>query len=93
MNLGNVTLTPIIQAELDNHALKYVIGKNGRFVGQSAVQLHGGMGQTEELRIGHYFIRLAVIDTQFGDTDFHLTQFANKMDNPEGEADGMMLPI
>lgn len=51
-------------AELDNHALKYMIGKNGRFIGQSAVQLHGGMGQTEELRIGQYFIRLAVIDTQ-----------------------------
>lgn len=81
------------EASLDNHALKYLVGKNGRFIGQSAVQLHGGMGQTEELRIGHYFIRLTVIDSQFGDTDFHLGQFSEKMDIPEGEPDAMMLPI
>lgn len=81
------------EACLDIHGLKYLVGKNGRFIGQSAVQLHGGMGQTEELRIGHYFIRLAVIDSQFGDTDYHLEQFSHKMHIPEGEADGFMLPI
>ena len=57
------------------HALKYLIGKSSRFVGQNAVQLHGGMGMTEELRVAHYFKRLTVIDAQFGNTDHHLTRF------------------
>jgi alkylation response protein AidB-like acyl-CoA dehydrogenase len=52
------------------------IGKSGRFVGQEAVQLHGGMGMTEELNVGHYFKRLTVIDTQFGNVDHHLKRFA-----------------
>ncbi len=59
------------------HALKHLIGKSGIFVGESAVQLHGGMGVTEELRIGHFFKRLLVIDSQFGNSDFHLEKFTN----------------
>jgi alkylation response protein AidB-like acyl-CoA dehydrogenase len=39
------------------------------------VQLHGGMGMTEELNIGHYFKRLTIIDTLFGNADFHLKRF------------------
>ncbi len=58
------------------HALKYLVGKNAVFIGENAVQLHGGMGMTEELRIGHYFKRLLVIDAMFGDSDHHLQQFA-----------------
>ena len=58
------------------HALKYMVGKVGTFIGESAVQLHGGMGVTEELRIGHYFKRLLVIDAQFGNSDHHLSCFA-----------------
>ncbi len=57
------------------HALKYLIGKSARFVGQNAVQLHGGMGMTEELAIAHYFKRLTVIDSQFGNTNHHLERF------------------
>jgi len=56
-------------------AFKVQVGKSGRFVGQSAVQLHGGMGMTEELNIGHYFKRLTMIDTLFGNVDFHLKRF------------------
>ncbi|MGD8418582.1 MAG: acyl-CoA dehydrogenase family protein [Pseudomonadales bacterium] len=56
-------------------ALKVQVGKSGRFVGQSAVQLHGGMGMTDELAVGHYFKRLTTIDTLFGNTDFHLKRF------------------
>ena len=55
---------------------KVQIGKSGRFVGQQAVQLHGGMGMTEELNVGHYFKRLTMIDTQFGNVDHHLKRFA-----------------
>jgi alkylation response protein AidB-like acyl-CoA dehydrogenase len=63
-------------AERTVHALKHLIGKAGTFIGENAVQLHGGMGMTEELRIGHYFKRLLVIDLQFGNSDHHLQKFA-----------------
>ena len=59
------------------HALKHLIGKAAFFVGESAVQTHGGMGVTEELRIGHYFKRLLVIEALFGNTDYHLDQFSS----------------
>ena len=58
-------------------AAKVQIGKAGRFVGQQAVQLHGGMGMTDELRVGHYFKRLTMIDTQLGNVDFHLKRYAD----------------
>jgi pimeloyl-CoA dehydrogenase small subunit len=56
-------------------AFKVQVGKSGRFVGQQAVQLHGGMGMTDELNIGHYFKRLTMIDTMFGNVDHHLKRF------------------
>jgi pimeloyl-CoA dehydrogenase small subunit len=56
-------------------AFKVQVGKSGRFVGQNAVQLHGGMGMTEELNVGHYFKRLTMIDTLFGNVDHHLKRF------------------
>jgi alkylation response protein AidB-like acyl-CoA dehydrogenase len=63
-------------AQRSVHALKHMVGKAGTFIGENAVQLHGGMGMTEELRIGHYFKRLIVIDAQFGNADYHLQKFA-----------------
>jgi hypothetical protein len=63
------------QARKAVSALKVQVGKSGRFVGQNAVQLHGGMGMTDELAIGHYFKRLTTIDTLFGNVDFHLRRF------------------
>jgi alkylation response protein AidB-like acyl-CoA dehydrogenase len=57
-------------------AAKVVIGQAGRFIGQQAVQLHGGMGMTDELMVSHYFKRLTAIDLTFGDTDFHIQRFA-----------------
>jgi len=56
-------------------AAKNYIGRAGRFVGQQAVQLHGGMGMTDELIIGHYFKRLTMIETLFGNADHHLERF------------------
>ena len=58
-------------------AFKVQVGKSGKFVGQSAVQLHGGMGMTDELNIGHYFKRLTIIDTMFGNVDHHLKRFGS----------------
>ena len=71
------TVQDPILAQRTVHALKHLVGKSGIFVGESAVQLHGGMGVTEELRIGHFFKRLLVIDSQFGNSDFHLDKFTS----------------
>ncbi len=57
-------------------ALKIQIGKSGRFVGQQAIQLHGGMGMTDELIVGHYFKRLTMINSLFGNVDYHMHRFA-----------------
>jgi pimeloyl-CoA dehydrogenase small subunit len=57
-------------------AAKVQIGRSARFVGQSGVQMHGGVGVTMEYRIGHYFKRLTMIEQQFGDADFHLRRVA-----------------
>lgn len=57
-------------------AAKVVVGQACRFVGQQAVQLHGGMGVTDELDVSHYFKRLMAIELQFGSTDHHLEQYA-----------------
>jgi pimeloyl-CoA dehydrogenase small subunit len=53
-------------------AAKVQIGKSLKFVGQQSIQLHGGVGMTMELKIGHYFKRLTMIESTFGDTDYHL---------------------
>lgn len=57
-------------------ACKHLIGTASKFIGETAVQLHGGMGVTEELRLGHFFKRQLVIESQFGNADFHLEKFA-----------------
>jgi alkylation response protein AidB-like acyl-CoA dehydrogenase len=57
-------------------AAKATIGRAARFIGQNAVQLHGGMGMTEELAIGHYFKRLTTVQYEFGSTDHHVTRYA-----------------
>ena len=57
-------------------AAKVQIGRSGRFVGQQSIQLHGGIGMTDEYLAGHYFKRLTMIDQSFGDADHHLDRFA-----------------
>jgi alkylation response protein AidB-like acyl-CoA dehydrogenase len=63
-------------------AAKVQIGRSGRFVGQQAIQLHGGVGMTMEYKVGHLFKRVTMIDTLFGDADHHLSALA--------EAGGLM---
>jgi pimeloyl-CoA dehydrogenase small subunit len=58
-------------------ATKVQIGKSARYVGQQAIQLHGGIGMTDEYAAGHYFKRLTMIDRSFGDGDFHLKRFSS----------------
>jgi alkylation response protein AidB-like acyl-CoA dehydrogenase len=56
-------------------ALKVMIGRNGKLIGDEAIQLHGGMGFTDEIDIGHYVKRLMMINTTFGDADYQQQKF------------------
>ena len=57
-------------------AAKVQIGRSGRLIGQEAVQLHGGVGVAMEYKVGHYFKRVTMIDTLFGNADHHLGRVA-----------------
>jgi alkylation response protein AidB-like acyl-CoA dehydrogenase len=52
------------------------IRRSGKFIGQQAVQLHGGIGMTLEYKIGHYFKRFTAMECTFGDTDHHIAALA-----------------
>lgn len=65
---------------------KYYIGKSGRFVAESAIQLHGGIGMTWEYSMPHYAKRVVMIDHQLGDVDHHLERFSSLMSNTETAA-------
>ena len=67
---------PIVRRKAASGA-KVQIGKSGKFCGQSAVQMHGGMGVTDELSVSHYFKRLTMIDLMFGNQQHHLTRYSN----------------
>ena len=67
----------LVEREKAVSAAKVQIGNSGRYVGQQSVQLHGGMGMTDELHVGHYFKRLTMIDTMFGNKDHHLKRYAD----------------
>ena len=68
--------TPDTRARMRaSSAAKVQIGKAGRLVGQEAIQLHGGMGMTDDLPIGHHFKRLTAINTTLGDVAHHLERF------------------
>jgi alkylation response protein AidB-like acyl-CoA dehydrogenase len=68
-------------------ALKAHIGVSSKFIGEQAIQIHGGMGTTDELSIGHYFKRLLAIEALFGDIDFHLDRYASSIDKEPGGSD------
>ena len=57
-------------------AAKVQIGRSARHVGQEAIQLHGGIGMTNEYAVGHYFKRVTMIDQLYGDADTHLSFLA-----------------
>jgi alkylation response protein AidB-like acyl-CoA dehydrogenase len=62
-------------------AAKVTVAKAARFVGQQAVQLHGGMGMTDELEVGDYFKRLTMFDVLLGDSDHHLASYVESMED------------
>lgn len=57
-------------------ATKVQVGRSGKYIGQQSIQLHGGVGMTMEYKIGHYFKRITMIESMFGDADFHLKRIA-----------------
>jgi len=61
---------------------KVGVGQSARFVSQNAIQLHGGIGMTEEYAVGHYFRRCMVIEHMFGDTAHHLSRIADQVSGP-----------
>ena len=56
-------------------AAKARVGQCGLYVGHQAVQLHGGVGTSDELAVSHYLKRLVMIDVAFGNADFHRDRF------------------
>ena len=62
-------------AALATHALKVFVDRAGKHVFGEAIQLHGGMGITDELDIGHYAKRLMMINATFGNADYHQAKF------------------
>ena len=65
-------------ARSSHRAPRSKIGYAARFVAEQAIQLHGGMGMSDELNVGHYFKRIAAINIQFGDPAFHLMRYARR---------------
>jgi alkylation response protein AidB-like acyl-CoA dehydrogenase len=60
-------------------AAKAMIGRAGSFVGEQAIQLHGGMGMTSELAAGWYFKRLTCIDMTWGNSEHHMEIYGSLM--------------
>jgi hypothetical protein len=71
---GERLLDPTERA-LSASALKVCVGRACGFVGESGVQLHGGMGITDDLAVSHYFKRSKVIEQAFGSVDHHIARF------------------
>jgi alkylation response protein AidB-like acyl-CoA dehydrogenase len=67
-------------------AAKAMLGRDSRYVGQTAIQLHGAIGMTDDLDIGHYFKRLTAIGWQFGNADHHLRRFWSHFRGAESRA-------
>ena len=59
-------------------ATKVQVGRSSKYIGQQSIQLHGGVGMTMEYKIGHYFKRLTMIESTFGDADYHLRRIAEQ---------------
>ena len=68
------------QAQRMLSAAKIMCASAGRFIGQQAVQLHGGMGMTDELEVGDYFKHLTMVDVLLGDSEFHMTRYSRLME-------------
>jgi alkylation response protein AidB-like acyl-CoA dehydrogenase len=64
-----------VERRLAVSAAKVMLGDAARFVGGQGIQLHGGIGVTDEYQVGHYYKRLLVLEKRYGDADWHLERF------------------
>jgi alkylation response protein AidB-like acyl-CoA dehydrogenase len=67
-------------------ATKVQIARSGRYVGQQAIQLHGGIGMSEEYAVGHYFKRMSMLERALGDADYHLRRYVRLGREPAASA-------
>lgn len=65
-----------VERSLAASSAKATVAQAARFVGQNAIQLHGGMGMTDDLPLGHYFKRTTMIEGEFGTIDHHIRRHA-----------------
>lgn len=79
LNLSITNREP--QASKVASGAKTKVGYAAKFVAEQAVQLHGGMGMTDELSVGHYFKRITSINVQFGDPSYHLMRYARQVEH------------
>ena len=63
-----------------------MVGRAGKLIGGEAIQMHGGMGMTNELAVGHYVKRLMIINTLFGDADYHQQAFIESSNSESSKA-------
>lgn len=75
LNLAAVLDKGRMQRERNASATKNLIGRVGRLVAEECIQLHGGIGMTQEYALAHFARRLIMVDHEFGDTDYHLERF------------------
>jgi len=75
MAAARVDSTDAVECRRAASAAKAMAGRSGRFVGEQATQLHGGMGMTDEMACGHYFKRLTAIDMTWGDSEHHVERY------------------
>ena len=76
--------TPAAERHQAMARAKYQLGNSMRFVGQQSVQLHGGIGVTDEYIVSHYFKKLTQLEMTFGDTLYHLGEVSNSMQDTAG---------
>jgi len=76
--------TPAAERRACMARAKYQLGQSMRFVGQSAVQLHGGIGVTDEYMVSHCFKKLTQLEMTFGDSLHHLGEVSNRMQDTAG---------
>ncbi|MEM9470353.1 MAG: acyl-CoA dehydrogenase [Pseudomonadota bacterium] len=75
LNLAAALDAPRAERERHASATKNLIGRVGRLVAEESIQMHGGIGMTQEYALAHYARRLVMVDHEFGDTDHHLERF------------------
>lgn len=71
---GHVDEMPTVRDKYAS-AAKYLIGNTARLVAEESIQMHGGIGMTQDYELGHLVKRLVMVDHRFGDTDYHLERF------------------